>query len=60
MAAAAYSLAGDIERARNIATRIVQLDPALRISRLRDNLAYRRPEDLELLAKGLRLAGIPE
>jgi hypothetical protein len=60
MAAAAHALAGDIERASNIAARIVHLDPDLRISRLRDNLAYRRSEDLELFAKGLRLAGLPE
>jgi adenylate cyclase len=60
MAAAANALAGHIGQARDIATRLVQRDPALRTSRLRDYLAYRRPQDLELIAKGLRLAGVPE
>jgi hypothetical protein len=37
-----------------------QLDPALRISNLKDWLPLRRPEDLATFADGLRRAGLPE
>jgi hypothetical protein len=37
-----------------------QLDPALRISNLRDWLPIHRPEDLAMFADGLRRAGLPE
>ena len=34
--------------------------PTLRISNLRDQIPYRRPEDLAKFADGLRKAGLPE
>jgi hypothetical protein len=37
-----------------------ELDPALRISNLRDWLPIHRPEDLAVFADGLRKAGLPE
>jgi adenylate cyclase len=37
-----------------------QLDPALRLSNLKDLMPYRRPEDLNRLSDGLRKAGLPE
>ena len=40
--------------------RLRQLDPALRISNLKDLIPLRRPEDLARLAEGLRKAGLPE
>ena len=55
-----HALAGNIEEARGLATRMHQLDPGMRISNLREFLPYRRPEDVELLIKGMRLAGLPE
>ena len=59
-AAVAHALAGNAERAAEIGTRLREIDPALRLSRLRDYLVYRRPEDMALFAEGLRRAGIPE
>jgi hypothetical protein len=40
--------------------RLRQLEPTLRISNLRDQIPYRRPEDLARFADGLRKAGLPE
>jgi len=37
-----------------------QLDPALRISNLKDWLPLHRPEDLATFADNLRRAGLPE
>lgn len=56
----ANALAGNIKEAQRLAAQVLQLDPDHRISKLRDYTPYRRQEDLELMAKGLRLAGIPE
>jgi adenylate cyclase len=39
--------------------RVRDLDPALRLSNLKDVIPF-RPKDLELLADGLRQAGLPE
>ena len=46
--------------ARETAARILCLDPTFRVSKLRDLVALRRPEDLATYMEGLRLAGIPE
>jgi adenylate cyclase len=40
--------------------RLRQLNPALRISNLKDMQPFRRPEHLTRLAEGLRIAGLPE
>jgi hypothetical protein len=40
--------------------RLRALDPALRLSNLRDFLPFRREQDFALWAEGLRLAGLPE
>jgi hypothetical protein len=37
-----------------------ELDPAFRISNLREQTPFRRAEDLAMLADGLRKAGLPE
>jgi len=61
IAVAGNALAGRFEQAQNALARLRQLDPALRISNLRDRLGpYRRPEDLARYEEGLRLAGMPE
>jgi hypothetical protein len=39
--------------------RLCDLDPARRLSNLKDVIPL-RPKDLELLANGLRQAGLPE
>jgi hypothetical protein len=40
--------------------RLRQLDPALRVSNLKDVFPIRRPEDFAKCADGLRQAGLPE
>ena len=58
--AAALALSGDIEGARTAAQQLLSLDPRFRISEFTAWYPFRRPGDLERLAEGLRLAGLPE
>jgi tetratricopeptide (TPR) repeat protein len=60
IAAASNALAGHIEEAKNVGTRLRQLDPELRVSNLRDALGPFRPEALARYEEGLRKAGLPE
>ncbi len=60
VAAASYALAGRLEQGQKAMTRLSQLDPALRVSNLRDVLGPYRPEDLARYEEGLRKAGLPE
>jgi adenylate cyclase len=60
IAAASHALAGRLEQARQAMTRLRQLDPALRVSNLRDVTVFRRAEDAARYAEGLRMAGLPE
>jgi TolB-like protein/tetratricopeptide (TPR) repeat protein len=59
VSAAAYALAGRIERAQEAMARLRWVDPALRISNLEDMATFRR-DDLGKFAEGLRIAGLPE
>ena len=58
--AASQALAGRMDAAERAARNLRQLDPALRISNLRDWIPFRRKQDVELFADGLRKAGLPE
>jgi len=59
--AASNALAGRLDQAQKAAARLRHLNPALRVSNLRDVLGpYRRPEDLARYEEGLRKAGLPE
>jgi tetratricopeptide (TPR) repeat protein len=59
--AASNALAGRLDQAQKAAARLRHLNPALRVSNLRDVLGpYRRPEDLARYEDGLRRAGLPE
>jgi adenylate cyclase len=61
IAAASHALAGRLEQAQKALARFQQLDPARRVSNLRDVLGpHRRPEDLARFEEGLRKAGLPE
>ena len=61
IAAASNALAGHTTEASKMGVRLRQVDPALRISNLRDRVGpYRRPEDIARLTDGLRKAGVPE
>ena len=56
----ANALAGNIDEARRVMTRMRSIYPALRLSNLRDLLPFRRTQDYERYVEGLRLAGLPE
>ena len=58
--AASNALAGRPQEARRAMERMRQIDPALRISTLKDWFPLRRPEDFTSWADGLRKAGLPE
>ncbi|HKX10917.1 MAG TPA: adenylate/guanylate cyclase domain-containing protein [Stellaceae bacterium] len=61
IAVASNALAGRLEQAQKILARLRQLEPALRVSNLRERLGpYRRLEDLARYEEGLRKAGLPE
>ncbi len=59
-AAASYALAGQSAKAAEIMGRLRKIDPALRLSNLKNYTTLRRPEDFASLAEGLRRAGLPE
>jgi tetratricopeptide (TPR) repeat protein len=59
--AASRALAGWPEPAQAAVARLRQLNPALRVSSLKNVLGpYRRPDDVERYEEGLRRAGLPE
>lgn len=60
VAAASSALAGRAQEARQAMERLHELDPSMRIAKLKDWLPIHRPEDLARFAEGLRLAGLPE
>jgi adenylate cyclase len=60
VAAASGALAGRLPQAEKAMARVRQLNPALRISNLKDFLPFGRQEDFDRWAEGLRKAGLPE
>ena len=60
VAAASNALAGRLGHAQKSMTRLLELDPTLRGSNLRNRLPPLRPEHFARLAEGLRKAGLPE
>jgi len=59
--AASNALAGRLEQGQKAVARLRHLNPALRVSSLRDVLGpYQHPEDLARYEEGLRKAGLPE
>jgi TolB-like protein len=58
--AASHALAGRMDEAQRAMRHLRALDPTLRVADLADWLPIRRPEDLAILADGLRRAGLPE
>ena len=51
---------GQLERARKAGQRVLEIDPAFRVSRLSEHVPLRRPDDLARYSEGLRRAGLPE
>ena len=58
--AASKALTGQAEEAHEVINHMLQLDPALRISNLKDRISPLRPEDFAKYVDGLRKAGLPE
>ncbi len=59
-AAASYALGGHKQEARQTMALLRQLAPDIRVSRLKDLMPLRRPDDLNRFTEGLRKAGLPE
>jgi TolB-like protein len=60
MGAMSHALAGRTDRAQKIMEHLRQIDPALRVSTLRQLTPLRRPQDMTTYAEGMRKAGLPE
>jgi tetratricopeptide (TPR) repeat protein len=59
--AASNAMAGRLEQAQKAVARLRQVNPALRVSNLKNVLGpYRRAEDLSRYEEGMRQAGLPE
>jgi tetratricopeptide (TPR) repeat protein len=58
--AASKALGGQPDEAGDTVRYILQLDPAVRISNLKDRISPLRPSDLDKYVEGLRKAGLPE
>ncbi len=58
--AASNALAGDLAEARQAIARLLRLDPAVRLSNLKDRISPLCPNDFAKYVEGLRLAGLPE
>jgi tetratricopeptide (TPR) repeat protein len=58
--AASHALAGRMVEAQRAIQTLRRLDPALRLSNLKDWLLFHRPEYLASLSDGLQRAGLPE
>ena len=57
---ACHAMSGRLEEAREVCARAMQLNPAQRISGIKNLGPYRRPEEIERLAQAFRIAGMPE
>jgi tetratricopeptide (TPR) repeat protein len=58
--AASKALGGRAEDAKKAVERVLQLDPTIRVSNLKDRVSHLRPHDFAKYADGLRKAGLPE
>ena len=52
--------AGHLDEARAAIAHMRELNPAFRVSNIRDVLVFRRAEDLAAYEEALRIAGLPE
>jgi len=58
--AAANALAGRMPEAQKAMAHLRKIDPAMRVSNVKDWVPLRRLDDLKRLEEGLRMAGLPE
>jgi TolB-like protein/class 3 adenylate cyclase len=59
VAVASAAHLGRTEDAKKYLARLQMLDAGLRVSNLRGRITFRRPDDFERMAEGLRKAGVP-
>jgi adenylate cyclase len=59
MAAAAYGLDGETDRAREVVSHLVELVPGISATHLESTFLYCRQEDRTRVAEGLRAGGLP-
>jgi tetratricopeptide (TPR) repeat protein len=57
---ASLAMSGRILEARRVCDAVLQADPTLRISGIKDRAPLQRLEDIEKLAQAYRMAGVPE
>jgi TolB-like protein/class 3 adenylate cyclase/Flp pilus assembly protein TadD len=57
--AAANAFAGRLPEAQKAMAHLREIDPAMRVSNVKDWVPFRRPDDLKRLQEGLRMAGLP-
>jgi adenylate cyclase len=60
IAAASHALAGHQERAAQAVSQMLQIDPTLHVSKIKEVFPLRRSSDLVKYEEGLRRAGLPE
>ncbi|MEH2552238.1 TolB-like protein/class 3 adenylate cyclase/Tfp pilus assembly protein PilF [Bradyrhizobium sp. AZCC 2262] len=60
IAMACLALSGKIDAAREACSKVMEMDPAQRISEIRLKQPFRRDADVAKLAEAFRLAGMPE
>jgi TolB-like protein/class 3 adenylate cyclase/Tfp pilus assembly protein PilF len=58
--ALSYAWAGRTEQAQKAISRLLKIDPTLRISKLVDITPLQRPQDISCYQEGMRKAGLPE
>jgi adenylate cyclase len=58
--ALSYALAGRTEQAQKAIGRLLQVDPAFRVSKLLDLTPLQRPQDIARYQEGMRQAGLPD
>jgi hypothetical protein len=60
MVMASLAMSGRIDEARRSCAAVMQADPSLTISSIRNRTPFCRAEDIEKLGPAYRIAGVPE
>jgi TolB-like protein len=58
--AVSHALAGRVEQAQRAMSHLRHIDPALRVSNLKELTPLRRPQDMARYSEGMRKAGLPD
>jgi hypothetical protein len=55
-----FAMSGRVEEAKLACVAVLQTDPNVRISGIKDRTPFRRPEDIAKISEAYRIAGVPE